>query len=168
VESPEYQGNRSVPCWDYLTESSEIPAVYRSGAHILPAIKTLRRGSMLPGISRVRTAFASHCFHSTTEPGLHQQTAQPDSSVPFQQRHAHETYTVPQSVMRLHLAGPKASATHRWTRAAPGYRPRSRPLQAAYCTRRHERRFAKRKRPRIASQRPGGYVRPEAHSQAGQ
>jgi hypothetical protein len=62
----------------------------------------------------------------------------------------------------------KASATRHWTRAAPGYRPRSRPLQAAYCTRRHERRFAKRIRPRIASQRQGGYVRPEAHLQAGQ
>jgi hypothetical protein len=89
-------------------------------------------------------------FHCTTEPGLHQQTAQPDSFVPFQQRHAHQTYTVPQSAIRLHLAGLTASATRHWTRAAPGYRP-----VHASCWRRIspsslERRFAKRIRPRIA------------------
>jgi len=51
-------------------------------------------------------------------------TAQPGRS-PFHSSSVMLTKPVDalQSAVRLHLAGLKASATHHWTRAAPGHRP---------------------------------------------
>jgi len=75
-------------------------------------------------------------------------------SVPFQRRHAHQTYTVPQSVMKLHLAGQRQAQHAAMSRAAPGYCP-----VHVSCERRitpaGRKTPRKTEKPRIAGQRPG-------------
>jgi hypothetical protein len=119
-----------------------------------PAIKTFARASILPPLVATELERHSHhpAFHSTTvlPRDVHMPHMPGFPFVPFQRRHAHQTYTVPQSVMMLHLAGQRQAQHATRTRAAPGYKPRSRLLQASYFARRQKAASQNGMKPRIA------------------
>ena len=90
--------------------------------------KNLCACSPLPPL--IVTEFERHshhpAFHSTTG-SLPEMCILPHMPgipfIPFQRCHAHQTYTVPQRVMKLHLAGQRQAQHAAMTRAAPGCCP---------------------------------------------
>jgi hypothetical protein len=118
--------------------------------------------------SLVATVIERHshhtAFHSTTGTRCTYSRDTGTPFVPFQRRHVHQTYTVPQSAMKLHLAGQR-QAQH-----ATGQEPRpdTTPFTSLACAvfrPQTERRYAKRDEAPYCLQKQSCFVRPPAHNQ---